>query len=376
MSWTDPALLIVLNGYELHNPDYLATKGYHDTGLQLVRAAIEQGERVLVACAAAEPGQQASVFATPHTDTPLRLHPVKDITLTPITSRLRTAAAISYPLTREHVKAMLIRQDLPANDQRYNDVLHHAAAFEAQSGIVSNSVRILRDMHEKRSVYNPDFRQRWPGMVAPVIESRDTEEILSFWRDSTSGTVLKPTDGFGGMGIALLKRYIPEQEARQRLEDYLHTYAPAEGDTIFAQECIPEVERNGDIRLLVAHHPDGTLTAGATRRVNNTGDIVANMAAGGKAMPLETLDTSALNAFEPDSKTVLNVLRQEFFSTSPDLSLVGVDMLYDPRDNHWKIGELNVTAPTCSYEIHDFTGIDVATATIKAVQARVAENQV
>jgi glutathione synthase/RimK-type ligase-like ATP-grasp enzyme len=120
-------------------------------------------------------------------------------------------------------------------------------------------------------------------------------------------------------------------------------------------------------------HPDGNVTAGAARRVNNTGDIVANMAAGGKAMATDTLTQPMAEALTRDTQRILTVLRDEYFTRYPDLSLVGVDLLYDPRDGAWKVGEMNVTAPTVAYEIREFTGIDVAAAAVDAAFGRVDE---
>ncbi len=362
------SLLIVLNGYEFNNAAYFEAKGFHDTGLQLVRAALEKGCGVFVAYAAAEPGG-VSTFARA-AGSPLLMHEVLSLALKPGASSFKLGPLQSRPLDPATIPAMLIRQDPPSNDQRYLDVLRHAAWFEQRGGIASNSTRALAEIHEKRSVYAPAFQARHPGLVSPVIETRDPHAIMEFWRRSPSGTVLKPTDGFGGIGVTLLKADVTEAAAKTRIRDYLAEYAAQPDETVFAQECIPEVERNGDIRLLVALHPNGTITAGAARRVNNTGDIVANMAAGGKAMPTDTLAKPLAEALARDTQHILAVLKDEYFSTYPDLALVGVDLLYDPRDGAWKVGELNVTAPTVAYEIREFTGIDVAAAAVDAALAR------
>jgi glutathione synthase len=367
------SLLVVLNGYEFNNAAYFEAKGFHDTGLQLVRAAMEQGCSVFVAYAAAEPGG-VSTFAQA-AGAPLLMHEVLALALKPGASSFKLGPPQSKPLNPVTIPVMLIRQDPPSNDQRYLDVLRHAAGFEQHGGIASNSSRALAEIHEKRSVYSPAFQARHPGLVSPVVETRDAAAILDFWRRSRSGTVLKPTDGFGGIGVTLLKADLTEAAAKVRIGAYLAEYAAQPDETVFAQECIPEVEHNGDIRLLVALHPNGTVTAGAARRVNSTGDIVANMAAGGKAMPTDTLAQPLAAALARDTKLILAVLKDEYFATYPDLSLVGVDLLYDPRDGAWKVGELNVTAPTVAYEIRAFTGIDVAAAAVEAAFGRVGTGQ-
>lgn len=363
------SLLVVLNGYEFGNAAYFEAKGFHDTGLQLVRAALEKGYTVFVAYAAAEPGAEATFVQA--VGAPLRMQQVLALVLKPGASSFQLGPLQDRPLDPATIPAMLIRQDPPSNDQRYLDVLRHAQWFEQRGGIASNSSRALAEIHEKRSVYDPAFQRRYPDLIAPVIETGDAAAILQFWRKSPSGTVLKPTDGFGGIGVTLLKANVSETTAVGRICAYLAEYAAAPGETIFAQECIPDVEVNGDVRLLVALHPDGTVTAGAARRVNNTGDIVANMAAGGKAMPTDTLPRPMAEALTRDTQRILAVLRDEYFTRYPDLSLVGVDLLYDPRDGAWKIGEMNVTAPTVAYEIREFTGIDVAAAAIDAAFGRV-----
>jgi glutathione synthase len=368
-------LLVVLNGYEFRNAAYFQTKGFHDTGLQLVRAAKEMGSTVFVAYAAAEPepaaGSGAEATFAQAAGAPLEMQEVLALLLKPGDSSFQLGPPRLLTLDPATIPVMLIRQDPPSNDQRYLDVLRHAQWFEQRGGIAANSTRVLAEIHEKRSVYVPDFQARHPGLVSPVIETRDAAAILAFWRHSRSGTVLKPTDGFGGIGVTLLKADLPEATATTRIGEYLAQYAAQPGETVFAQECIPEVEHNGDIRLLAALHPNGTITAGAARRVNNTGDIVANMAAGGKAMPTDTLAKPLAVALVRDTQRILAVLSCEYFTPYPDLSLVGVDLLYDPRDGTWKVGELNVTAPTVAYEIREFTGVDVAAAAVEAAFGRV-----
>jgi glutathione synthase len=216
--------------------------------------------------------------------------------------------------------AVWIRKD-PPFDVGYLHLTQQLDLVAAET-LVINAPQGLRDANEKLFAFH---FARW---MPRSLVSADRGRILDFLREVGGQAVLKPLDGYGGLGVVALSR---EDRNTRSLVDLL----TREGrELALVQEYLPAI-RGGDKRVLLL---DGQ-PLGAILRVPREDDLRANIHVGGRVEP--TLLSPAERALVEDIGPELR---------ARGLYFVGLDLIGE------KLIEVNVTSPTGIQELGRFTG--------------------
>lgn len=172
------------------------------------------------------------------------------------------------------------------------------------------------------------FALRFPDLVPATLVSRDIARLRAFIDAQGGDAVVKPLDGYGGLGVLRLRQGDPNFSAL--LETSTHGGSVA----VMAQAYLPAV-REGDKRIIVL---DGE-PVGAVLRVPARGELRANFASGGSAAPgpITARDREICRRLAP-------ALREN------GLWFVGLDVIGG------KLTEVNVTSPTGLVEIDALEG--------------------
>ncbi len=215
--------------------------------------------------------------------------------------------------------AVFIRKD-PPFDSAY---LHMTQMLDLvkEHTLVLNDPAALRDANEK--LYALRFTQFMP----PTLVSADEGQLTEFVSKVGGRAVIKPLDGAGGSGVAMLG----ENDLNLRPLIGLLT---AEGRRpAMVQEFQPSVVE-GDKRVLLL---DGEVL-GTIRRVPRAGDIRANIHVGGRVQAAE---------LTPAESDMVAELGQHLRAVG--LWFVGLDLI------NGKLIEINVTSPTGIQELGRLT---------------------
>jgi glutathione synthase len=216
---------------------------------------------------------------------------------------------------------LFLRKDPPVDV----DFLHATQLVELCAGrhpVYLNSPQGIRDANEKL------FTLNFPELMPETCVAQDKGSLMEFILRHPEGTILKPIDGFGGLGIVFVSH--ADRNTRSLLEMLtLGGLRP-----IMAQAYVPQ-SRQGDKRIILV---DGE-PVGAVLRVPADDDHRGNMAAGGK--PVKTQLTAR-------EKEICARLKPKLLERG--LLLVGIDVLGD------YLTEVNVTSPTGLVEIDKLDG--------------------
>ena len=223
-------------------------------------------------------------------------------------SPFHTDERISIPL--DAFEMVFMRKDPPFDV----DYLQATWLLDQARGktLLVNDPRGLREMNEHLSIL------RFPDLIPPTIVSRNIARLRSFLDEQGGSIILKPIDGFGGLGIFLARREDPN------LSSLLETATRAGSTWTIAQRYIPEA-RQGDKRILLANGR----VVGAVLRVPTDNEARGNLHVGGKAVATQ------LSARERDIVQ----------SVCPTLArygqvFVGLDVIGE------YLTEINITSPT------------------------------
>ncbi len=218
------------------------------------------------------------------------------------------------------VDAVWVRKD-PPFDVAY---LHLTQQLDlvAKRTLVINSPRGLRDANEKLFAFQ---FARW---MPRSLVSADRNRLLGFLEEVGGQAVLKPLDGYGGLGVVALSR--GDRNTRSLID--LLTREGREHALI--QEYLPAI-REGDKRVLLL---DGRLL-GAILRVPREDDLRANIHVGGRVEP---------TSLSPAEQAMVDDIGPELQTRG--LYFVGLDLIGE------KLIEVNVTSPTGIQELGRFTG--------------------
>ncbi|MDB9969329.1 glutathione synthase [Porticoccaceae bacterium] len=235
----------------------------------------------------------------------------------------------------EEMDVLLMRKDPPFDGEFiYSTYILEAA--ERRGSLVVNKPQSLRDCNEKI------FATEFPQCIPPLLVSRDQERLKDFLAEHQD-VVYKPLDGMGGTSIFRVK------EGDQNLNVILETVTKYGTETIMAQKFMPQITQ-GDKRILVV---DGEVIPFCLARIPTGSDFRGNLAAGGRGVvqPLSERDMWIAQQVAPTLK-------------ERGLIFVGLDVIGD------YLTEINVTSPTCIREIDNAEGTQVGERLIKAISAR------
>lgn len=244
-----------------------------------------------------------------------------------------TAGAVGRERLAE-LDAVFIRKD-PPFDAAYLHMTQELDLVKDQT-LVLNDPSAVRDANEKL------YALRFARFMPPTLVSSDERQLIEFVSKVGGRAVIKPLDGAGGSGVAVLG----ESDVNLRPLIGLLT---AEGRRVaMVQEFQPAVVK-GDKRVLLL---DGQVL-GAIRRVPQNGDIRANIHVGGR---VEATDLSE------GERELCRAVGEHLSAVG--LWFVGLDLI------DGKLIEINVTSPTGIQELGRLTGTTPEHRVIEWVENR------
>ncbi len=294
-----------------------------DTTIGFMSAAVARGHEVWMC----EPhhlsldGDQAYAYATrasiPQPDE-VRAHPAQDVALSAF-------------------DCVWMRKDPPV-DQRY---LHTTYLLDFAHTWVINPPAQLRAMNEK--LYALRFLEHTP---ATRLSARP-QEVMEWLNASEEPLIVKPLDGFGGLGIFLLSA--SDRNSRSTLE----LLTDNGRRWVVVQRFLPEA-RVGDQRVLVI---DGEVV-GSVLRTPRADDHRGNIHAGGSV---------SVVGLTPSEQALCDAVAAQL--RRDGIFFAGLDLI----GGH--ITEINITSPTGIRELKALAGIDAGERFIMAMERGVAEGR-
>ena len=219
---------------------------------------------------------------------------------------------------------VLMRKDPPV-DVAY---LHATWILDHARGktLLVNDPRGLRELNEHLAVL------QFPQLTPPTIVTRSTAKLREFQAQQGGAIVVKPVDGYGGLGIFVVRDGDPNASS------ILETSTGAGTRWTLAQRYLPEAA-NGDKRIILA---DGE-PVGAVLRVPAEAEARGNLHVGGRAVKttIDARDREIIAAVAP----MLRAHGQIF---------VGLDVIGG------MLTELNITSPTGVRHVALLDGNNVA----------------
>jgi len=205
---------------------------------------------------------------------------------------------------------VLMRKDPPV-DVNY---LHATWILDHARGktLLVNDPRGLRELNEHLAVL------QFPELTPPTIVTRSADRLRAFQAEQGGAIVVKPVDGYGGLGIFVVK------DGDMNASSILETSTAAGTRWTLAQRYLPDAV-NGDKRIILV---DGE-PVGAVLRVPASAEARGNLHVGGTAVKTE------LDARDKEIiATVVLMLRAH------GQILVGLDVIGG------MLTEVNITSPT------------------------------
>jgi glutathione synthase len=227
---------------------------------------------------------------------------------------------------------VLMRKDPPL-DVSY---LHATWILDHARGktLLVNDPRGLRDLNEHLAVL------RFPHLTPPTIVTRSTERLRAFQRAQGGAIVVKPVDGYAGLGIFVVR------DGDLNASSILETSTGAGTRWTLAQRFLPEAAA-GDKRIILA---DGE-PVGAVLRVPAEAESRGNLHVGGRAVRTELDDR--------DREIIAEVAP---FLRDHGQILVGLDVIGG------MLTEINITSPTGVRHAAELEGKNVAGAVIDRLE--------
>ncbi len=232
--------------------------------------------------------------------------------------------------------AVFMRADPPLNVE----YLHATWILDRARGktVLVNDPRGLRELNEHLSIL------AFPEFIPPTIVTRSQTRLREFLKEQDGAIILKPVDGFGGLGIFLVKDGDPN------ISSIFETSTQGGAIWTMAQRYLPDAKR-GDKRIILV---DGK-PIGAVLRVPPEGEARDNLHVGGRAEKTELTkrELEIIAAIAPTLREYGQIL-------------VGLDVIGDT------LTEINITSPTGIRHITRLDGINAAAPLLECVEAKAA----
>jgi glutathione synthase len=220
----------------------------------------------------------------------------------------QTEARVSRRLGEFDV--VLMRKDPPV-DVAY---LHATWILDHARGktLLVNDPRGLRELNEHLAVL------QFPDLTPATIVTRSSERLRAFQREQGGAIVVKPVDGYGGLGIFIVREGDPNASS------ILETSTGAGTRWTLAQQYLPAAVE-GDKRIVLV---DGK-PVGAVLRVPASAEARGNLHVGGTPVkaPIDARDREIIARLAP-------------FLKAHGQILVGLDVIGG------MLTEINITSPT------------------------------
>ncbi len=206
--------------------------------------------------------------------------------------------------------AVLMRKDPPV-DVSY---LHATWILDHARGktLLVNDPRGLRELNEHLAVL------RFPALTPATIVTRSADRLRQFQAEQGGAIVVKPVDGYGGLGIFVVRDGDPNASS------IIETSIGAGTRWTLAQRYLPAAV-DGDKRIILV---DGE-PVGAVLRVPGNAEARGNLHVGGRAVrsELDARDREIIAAVAPMMRANGQIL-------------VGLDVIGG------MLTEINITSPT------------------------------
>ncbi len=227
---------------------------------------------------------------------------------------------------------VLMRKD-PPFDVTY---LHATWILDHARGktLLVNDPRGLRELNEHLAVL------RFPALTPHTIVTRSSARLTSFLDEQGGAIVVKPVDGFGGLGIFVVRTGDPNASS------IFETSTAGGTRWTLAQSYLPAAAQ-GDKRILLI---DGE-PVGAVLRVPALNEARGNLHVGGRAVKCEidARDREIIDAINPTLRTYGQLL-------------VGIDIIGG------MLTEINITSPTGVRHISSLDDRNAATPILAALE--------
>jgi len=227
---------------------------------------------------------------------------------------------------------VLMRKDPPL-DVNY---LHATWILDHARGktLLVNDPRGLRELNEHLAVL------RFPTLTPPTIVTRSTARLRAFQAEQGGAIVVKPVDGYGGLGIFVVR------DGDMNASSILETSTGAGTRWTLAQRYLPDAVQ-GDKRIILV---DGE-PVGAVLRVPASAEARGNLHVGGRAVKttIEPRDAEIIAAVAP-------------FLRDHGQILVGLDVIGG------MLTEINITSPTGVRHASQLDNKNVAAPILDAFQ--------
>jgi len=263
--------------------------------------------------------------------------PVAEAQMTLVRAATRADEAFSFeertPIPLEAFDLVMMRKDPPV-DVAY---LHATWILEQARGktLLVNDPRGLRELNEHLAVL------RFPALTPPTVVTRSADQLRAFQKQQGGVIVVKPVDGFGGLGIFVVRDGDPNASS------IIETATGAGTRWTIAQRYLPEVIE-GDKRIVLV---DGE-PVGAVLRVPASAEARGNLHVGGRAVK------SAIDARDREIIAAVAPAMREHGQIFVGLDVIG-----------GMLTELNITSPTGIRHIARLEDRNVAAPVIDRFEA-------
>src|SRR5690606_13510542 len=226
-----------------------------------------------------------------------------------------------------------------------------AAGLQFATLAQKKGIKVLNNPEALTKASNKLYLENFDDTIQPrTIVTRNTQDILHFFKEQGEKIILKPLKGSGGRNVFLINKD-NAQNLKQTVE------AIARDGYVIAQEYLPEAAY-GDIRFFLLNGKPIQVNGkyAAVHRVQQGNEIRSNLHQGAKVQEAQ-IDASILRTAE---KVAPQLVKDGMY-------LVGLDIVGD------KIMEINVFSPGALHHAEQIHHEDFSGAIIKNLEQRMTK---